>query len=82
MSDFDWEETKCRFKAVSRPGLYIMVFLIMVSTCDISYYHRDRHKEYQKLKLKVELIHQAVERIESRQLDERLKEGENVRRPN
>jgi hypothetical protein len=71
MSDFDWEETKCRFKAMSRPGLYIMVFLIMMNTCDISYFRHDVEKEFEKLNKRIEKIEKKLG----------IEEAQNVRRP-
>jgi len=70
VTNFNWEETKCKFKAVSRPGLYIMVFLTMMNTCDISYFRFDVEKEFKKLNKRIERIEKKLG----------IKEAQNVRR--
>ena len=64
---------ECKFKSTNRAGLYIMVFLILLNTCDIPYYVQ------KKLGPEFKKIDKRIERIEKKLGIE--KEAENVRRP-
>lgn len=62
----DLNITKCGYRSTERIGLYIMVFLILLNTCDIDVEHGRVMKELKTLKKQVELIQQPIEETDER----------------
>jgi hypothetical protein len=55
---------KCEYQPIERAGLYIMVFFILLSTCDIDPHHRRVMEELNNLKTEVESIDSSVRRLQ------------------
>lgn len=47
---------ECNYRPVERAGLYIMVFIILLSTCDISTYHKKVMEKFKDVENRIELI--------------------------
>lgn len=68
---YDMIESECKYKSIERFGLYIMVFIAMISSCQANTDIDKAINKIDKLEKKVELVI-TINESERRRLNKRL----------
>jgi hypothetical protein len=51
---------KCEYKPIERAGLYIMVFFILLNTCDLDIQHKEIIDKFNNVENRIELIEKGT----------------------